>query len=237
MGGFTDIQLITEVPVGIPKDHPGKKEDLEKRPLEYIPGSIFKGMVNTDYYLGLGYTEETAVQTRGNMMLSPSKKGANVVVFPENPFMMGHKWEDTEELLEGKLYLADVPLERGHVILFADDPTFRNYWRGLDRLFLLNITVLGLRCHIRCDRYHLCSDRIAVVLACEHFHETVAACDQIKAKQGKKDGHQQDGDFCFYFHFASSFPIPTYIYVGKTEKDSSLLAICNKIAHFYGILI
>ena len=133
---FTDIQLITDVPVGEPADKPGKKEDIEKRPLEYIPGSIFKAKVNSDYYLGLGYAKEIAVQVRGNMMLSPSKKGANVVSFTENPFMMGHKWEDTEELLNGKLYLADVPLGRGHVIVFADDPTFRNYWRGLDRLFL-----------------------------------------------------------------------------------------------------
>jgi hypothetical protein len=133
---FTDIKLITEVPVGEPKEKSENKEDIEKRPLEYLPGSIFKGLVNKDYYLGLGYGDEIAVQIRGNMMLSPSKKGANVVVFPENSFMMGHKWEDTEKLLKGKLYLADVPLGQGHVILFADDPTFRNYWRGLDRLFL-----------------------------------------------------------------------------------------------------
>lgn len=133
---FTDIQLITDVPVGEPTDQPEKKENIEKRPLEYIPGSIFKAKVNSDYYLGIGYAEEIAVQVRGNMMLSPSKKGANVVIFPDNPFMMGHKWEDTEDLLKGKLYLADVPVGRGHVILFADDPTFRNYWRGLDRLFL-----------------------------------------------------------------------------------------------------
>jgi hypothetical protein len=133
---FTDVQLITEVPVGEPTDQSEKKEDIEKRPLEYIPGSIFRAKVNTDYYLGLSYPEEIAVQLQGNMMLSPSKKGANVVTFPENSFMMGHRWEDTEELLKEKLYMADVPLGRGHVILFADDPTFRNYWRGLDRLFL-----------------------------------------------------------------------------------------------------
>ena len=54
---------------------------------------------------------------------------------------MGHKWEDTEELLEGKLYMGDVPLGRGHVILFADDPTFRGYWRGLDRLVLNSLLV------------------------------------------------------------------------------------------------
>jgi hypothetical protein len=133
---FTDVQLITEVPIGKPSEKPKKEEDIEKKPLEYIPGSIFKAKVNTDYYMGLAYPEEIAVQVRGNMMLSASKQGANVVTFPENSFMMGHRWDDTENLLEGKLYLADVPMGQGHVILFADDPTFRNYWRGLDRLFL-----------------------------------------------------------------------------------------------------
>lgn len=141
---YTDVRSITdvpvknpEVPVGEPADDTDEKEeDVEKQPLEYIPGSVFKAKVNTDYYLGLGYPEEIAVQVRGNMMMSASKKGANVVTFPTKSFMMGHKWEDTEKLLEGKVYLADVPIGQGHVILFANDPTFRNYWRGLDRLFL-----------------------------------------------------------------------------------------------------
>jgi hypothetical protein len=133
---FTDVQLITEIPTEKKKESSDKEKDAEKTPIEYIPGSIFKAKVNNDYYLGLGYPEEIAVQVRGNMMFSPSKKGANVVTFPQNSFMMGHIWEYTEDLLTGKIYLSDVPVGQGHVILFADDPTFRNYWRGLDRLFL-----------------------------------------------------------------------------------------------------
>jgi hypothetical protein len=133
---FTDVQLITEIPTEKKKESSDKEKDAEKTPIEYIPGSIFKAKVNNDYYLGLGYPEEIAVQVRGNMMFSPSKKGANVVTFPQNSFMMGHIWEYTEDLLMGKIYLSDVPVGQGHVILFADDPTFRNYWRGLDRLFL-----------------------------------------------------------------------------------------------------
>jgi len=127
---LTDVKLITEVP-----DKEAGKEDA-KKPIENLPGSIFKIAVNNDYYLGLGYPEEIAVQVRGRHLFSKTKKGVNVGTFPEKSHIMGHKWEDTEEVLAGKPYLADVPVGRGHVILFADDPTFRAYWRGLDRLFL-----------------------------------------------------------------------------------------------------
>jgi len=34
---------------------------------------------------------------------------------------------------------VDVPLGAGHVVLFANDPTWRAYWRGLDRLLLAAI--------------------------------------------------------------------------------------------------
>lgn len=127
---LTDVQIITEVP-----DKDAGKENA-KKPVENLPGAIFKAMVNNNYYLGLGYPEEIAVQVRGHYLFSKTKKGVNVVTFPERSLIMGHKWENTEEILSDKLYLADVPVGQGHVILFADDPTFRAFWRGLDRLFL-----------------------------------------------------------------------------------------------------
>lgn len=125
---LTDIKLITEI-----------SDENIKKPVDTIPGSTFKATANTDYYLGLGYPEEIAVQVLSNYLFSKTELGANVVTFPQNSFMMGHKWEDTEEILEDKLYLADVPMGQGHVILYADDPTFRCYWTGLDRLFLSSI--------------------------------------------------------------------------------------------------
>ena len=130
---LTDIKLIDEVP-----DKSEGKENATK-PVQNIPGSIFKGTVNTDYYLGTGYGENIAVQVRGNYHFSKTKKGANVVTFPKKSRIMGHAWEDTEDILSDKMYLADVPFGRGHVILFANDCTWRAYWRGLDRLFLSGI--------------------------------------------------------------------------------------------------
>ena len=52
---------------------------------------------------------------------------------------MGHVWADTEDILHDKMYLVDVPHGKGHVILFSNDPTWRAYWRGLDRLVLAGV--------------------------------------------------------------------------------------------------
>jgi hypothetical protein len=125
---LTDVQLIREIA--------DPENEDSKEPLESIPGSIFRVNLNHDHYLAFGYPEEIAVQMQGNRLLAASKEGANLATFGEASFLMGHRWEETEAALNGTIYLADVPVGRGHVILFADDPTFRTYWRGLDRLFL-----------------------------------------------------------------------------------------------------
>ena len=101
-----------------------------------MPGSIFKARVNTHYYLGFGQPGEIAVQVRSNRFMTASKRGANVISFEEDSHMMGHQWLGTEAALDGKAYLCDIPKGSGRLILFADDPSFRNYWRGLDKLVL-----------------------------------------------------------------------------------------------------
>jgi hypothetical protein len=134
---LTDVQLIAEVPDR--EAPPAEGDDEPTKRVENLPGSIFKASLNNHYYLGIGYPEEIAVQVRGTYLFSKTEKGANVATFPQNSHVMGHKWEDTEAILADKLYLADVPLGEGRVILFADDPTFRGFWRGLDRLVLSSI--------------------------------------------------------------------------------------------------
>jgi hypothetical protein len=136
---LTDVELITEVPDKEVEAPEG--EDEPTKPVENLPGAIFKASLNNNYPLGIGYPEEIAVQVRGTYLFSATEKGTNVATFPEKSHIMGHKWEDTEELLSGKPYLVDVPVGRGRVILFTDDPTFRAFWRGLDRLFLSTILI------------------------------------------------------------------------------------------------
>ncbi|MDJ0838293.1 MAG: M14 family zinc carboxypeptidase [Acidobacteriota bacterium] len=114
----------------------------KKKPIEAIPGSIFRAKVNPDYWLAYGYGEEIAVQLRTDTFMGASKRGTNVVSFGENAHLIGHVWDHTEKALAGASYLVDHSMGRGRLVLFADDPTFRNYWRGLDRLFL-NAVLFG----------------------------------------------------------------------------------------------
>ena len=111
-------------------------EEGPEQPIEMHSGSIFKADVNSDYFLGYGYSGQIPVQFRGSRLMNPTKNGVNVVSFPADSHLGGHKWEYTEKILEGKSYLADVPVGQGRVLLFAEDPTFRAYWQGLDKLFI-----------------------------------------------------------------------------------------------------
>lgn len=129
--GMTDVELVT------------KQNNGSEKLIENIPGSMFKASVNNDYYLGIGQQKEIAVQFRGNYHFTTSKKGTNVITFKPNGHISGHKWENTESDLANKMYLTDIPHGDGHIILFANDPTFRAHWRGLDNLFVGSIILPG----------------------------------------------------------------------------------------------
>jgi Zinc carboxypeptidase len=119
-----------------------ESEEGPELPIEMHSGSIFKADVNSDYFLGYGHVSPIPVQVRGSRLMNPTRNGVNVVSFLPDSHLGGHKWEYTEKILEGKSYLADVPVGQGRILLFAEDPTFRAYWRGLDQLFI-NGVILG----------------------------------------------------------------------------------------------
>ncbi|MFH1966113.1 MAG: hypothetical protein ABIJ42_11335, partial [Acidobacteriota bacterium] len=129
----TDVDFISEFK--------NSEEETDKS-IEMHPGSIFRANILPDYFLGYGYSNPIPVQVQGNRFLNPTKSGVNVVSFPPDAHIGGHKWEYTEKVLEGKSYLVDIPVGDGHILLFAEDPTFRGYWRGLDKLFI-NGVILG----------------------------------------------------------------------------------------------
>jgi hypothetical protein len=56
--------------------------------------------------------------------------------------LSGHLWPESQDRLPGAVFLYEERVGAGRVITFAEDPSFRAYWRGSDRLFL-NAVVLG----------------------------------------------------------------------------------------------
>lgn len=109
-----------------------------------LPGTIFKATLDKSHWLTLGYAQsELAVMLSGSAPLMPSKEGDNPVAFVGDGLVLsGFVWPTTEEQLGKTVWAATERHGRGHVVMMADDPLFRGFWRGTARL-LTNAILFG----------------------------------------------------------------------------------------------
>jgi hypothetical protein len=114
-----------------------------------VPGAIFRAELDRDYWLRAGYDgEELPVLVNSNRLFrapsGPPNGGRRVVarVASENALLSGHAWDESKERLPGSVLVYEERVGRGRVIAFAEDPNFRAYHRGLNRMFL-NAVILG----------------------------------------------------------------------------------------------
>lgn len=118
-----------------------------------LPGSLFRAKLDPRSFLSYGYAApkegliEIPVPVEGSDFLKARKEGGSVVRFSDDEkatkLLSGWSWpEDTEKALTGAVWLQDVPLGRGHAVLFTYDPTARAMWPGLYRL-VLNAMLIG----------------------------------------------------------------------------------------------
>ncbi|HEX5830172.1 MAG TPA: hypothetical protein VFY16_04265, partial [Gemmatimonadaceae bacterium] len=121
---------------------PGANHDAPER----VPGAHFDVVLDRAHWLTFGYdAPRVTVLVDGDTFLGLSRNGTNVAVFPPTGpiHRAGFIWPgNTERLLRNTVLLIHEPLGRGHVVLFANDPMFRGWWRALDRM-VLNALVLG----------------------------------------------------------------------------------------------
>lgn len=123
MVGYTSSRLMKtrgEEPVDVPS----------------TPGAILRAQLDTNHFLSLGYGQKIPVHVNSRHILTPSKNGANVGLFDTEPVVSGFVFEDNKANFPGNAYLVHEPMGDGDVVLFAEQPVFRLYWRGLERLFL-----------------------------------------------------------------------------------------------------
>jgi hypothetical protein len=111
-----------------------------------VPGAHFDVVLDRAHWLTFGYdASRITVLVDGDTFLGLSRAGTNVAVFPSTGpiHRAGFIWPgNTERLLRNTALLIHEPLGRGHVVLFANDPMFRGWWRALDKM-VLNALVLG----------------------------------------------------------------------------------------------
>jgi hypothetical protein len=112
---------------------------------EYIPGAIFRATLDRTHWITLGYErDELPVFMATSSLLTPSEKGDNPVAFVGNNLTLaGFAWPgNTEKLLRGSVWVAVESVGSGHVVLFADNPLFRGFWRGPAKL-VTNAVLFG----------------------------------------------------------------------------------------------
>ena len=111
-----------------------------------VPGSHFDVVLDRTHWLTYGFDQQrVTVMLQGDVFFKLSKEGANVGVFPTTGLLKraGFAFPDnTERLLKGTAFLVEERVGRGHLVLFANEPMFRGWWRSLDRL-VLNAVLLG----------------------------------------------------------------------------------------------
>ena len=112
---------------------------------EYIPGSIFRASLDRTHWLTFGYDRDfLPVFLATSSLLRPSEKGANPVAFTGSELLLsGWAWpKNTEKHLANSIWAAVESSGDGRVVLFAENPVYRGFWRGPAKL-LTNAILFG----------------------------------------------------------------------------------------------
>jgi len=118
------------------------EEREQKRRREDVPGTIVSVKLDNSHPLGFGYDTTVEVFRASNTLLDLSASGYNVGVFRASPRVSGHMSKENENLLAGTPFLIHEKTGSGNVVLFADDPNFRLFWDGLNRMFLNSVLLM-----------------------------------------------------------------------------------------------
>ncbi|WP_443943890.1 M14 family metallopeptidase [Pedobacter sp. AW1-32] len=113
-----------------------RKEDVEGA--KRINGAIFQADLDISHPIAFGVTSRTLfVNKNGPTLLLPSAdKYATVAQYTAKPFINGYSSKTNVEKIAGSAAVIAAAIGSGEVVLFADDPTYRGYWLGTNRLFL-----------------------------------------------------------------------------------------------------
>jgi hypothetical protein len=114
-----------------------------------VPGVIFRATLG-QFWMAAGYEgDELPVLVDSDRLLLPAEGPPSTrrrvvarIATGERAKISGHAWPETLERIGGAVFAYEERVGRGRVIAFAEDPNYRAYFRGANRLFL-NAVILG----------------------------------------------------------------------------------------------
>ncbi len=108
------------------------------RGAQVLGGAIFATTADLTHPVAFGLLDdELPVFRNDDLMIKRGKNPyAYPVVYNDDPLMAGYVSERKEDLLRNTAAVAATKFGKGTVIIFADNPNFRAYWYGTNKLFM-----------------------------------------------------------------------------------------------------
>ena len=112
-----------------------EKNEIEAQ--DIIGGAIFAGDLDITHPIGFGIDNRNIASQRNTLIAfdPPDNPWATLIEIPENALLSGFASSENQEALAGKAMAIAERRGRGSVILFADNPNFRAYFFGTNKLF------------------------------------------------------------------------------------------------------
>lgn len=137
IGDFT-FRMGASAPTGLQR----KYADYENATgAKVTGGAIFKAKLDITHPIGYGYISEDIHTFRNdNLFLVPSENPyANPLVYTENPLASGYLHPSNLDGIKNGAVIRVSGVGRGRIIGFADNPNFRAFWFGTNKLFMNSI--------------------------------------------------------------------------------------------------
>jgi hypothetical protein len=143
-GGWADTTAVATAKgkAGAPRRSDFVQQEQEGT--RAIAGSIYAADVDITNPIGFGLSSRRLYVFRnGTTFLRPSRNPyATVVQYTDKPLVSGYVSQANLRQISNSAAVVVSKVGAGRVVLFADDPNFRNYWHGTSRLFA-NALLLG----------------------------------------------------------------------------------------------
>ncbi|MDO1448507.1 M14 family metallopeptidase [Rhodocytophaga aerolata] len=105
---------------------------------QLIAGAIFQARLDRSHPLAFGYPEELIPVFRDHTLFieKPKNPYAAPLMYTNNPLISGYVHPANEKQLRNSAGIVVSNLGAGRVILMADNPNFRAFWYGTNKLFM-----------------------------------------------------------------------------------------------------
>lgn len=106
-----------------------------------LDGAIFEAVGDRTHPLFFGFDDDHLPVFKGNtVFMEPSRNPyATPLVYTRSPLLSGYIHREHESLLKNSAAIVVSALRSGRVILMTDNPNFRAFWFGTNKLFLNSI--------------------------------------------------------------------------------------------------